>query len=167
MIYKIPIERTSATVILAWVVNLTDQIIGIGNMAYSQSLTMVMADIEYAAATNESPDTHLKFLMVKSHCAWTGVHWKISYKNIASDHNAITTMLIFSVHVYRRLIAIRRRNMAMLSLMNIMLATYVVVARVWYCEISGQSWKHKRLASYHESLDFILCKRLLLCLPIP
>jgi hypothetical protein len=60
------------------------------------------------------------------------VHWNISKKKIASDQMVTITMLILRVHVYRFLVAIRRRKMAMLSFMNIMFATYVSVARAWY-----------------------------------
>jgi hypothetical protein len=61
----------------------------------------------------------------------------VKYRNIssdvyvlASDQIAIIAMLILSVHTYRFWTAIRRRNTAMLSLMNIMFATYAIVARV-------------------------------------
>jgi hypothetical protein len=56
--HKIPRLSTKETVNFFWAVILTDQIIGIGIMAYIQSLIIVMTDIEYAAATKESPDTH-------------------------------------------------------------------------------------------------------------
>jgi len=101
-------------------------------IAYIQSVTTVKTEIEYAAATKESPEAHFEFWIVKSHCASTGVHWNISKKKIASDQMVTITMLILRVHVYRFLVAIRRRKMAMLSFMNIMFATYVSVARAWY-----------------------------------
>jgi len=101
-------------------------------IAYIQSVMTVKTEIEYAAATKESPEAHFEFWIVKSHCACTGVHWNISKKKIASDQMVTITMLILRVHVYRFLVAIRRRKMAMLSFMNIMFATYVSVARAWY-----------------------------------
>jgi len=97
--HKIPRERTKATVIFFCVVIWTDQIIGIGMMAYIQSVTTVRTEIEYAAATKEFPDTHLEFWMVKSHCACTGEHWKISKKKMARDQIVTITMLIFRVQV--------------------------------------------------------------------
>jgi hypothetical protein len=57
MTYKTPRERTKVTVSFFWTVIFIDQIIGIGIIAYIQSLIIFMTDIEYAAATNESPDT--------------------------------------------------------------------------------------------------------------
>ena len=59
--YKIPSERTNATVTFFCVVIWTDQIIGIGMIAYIQSVMTVKTEMEYAAATNESPEAHFEF----------------------------------------------------------------------------------------------------------
>ncbi len=72
--YKTPSDSTNATVIFFCVVIWMDQIMKIGITAYIQSVTTVNTEIEYAAATKESPDAHLEVFMVKSHCACTGEH---------------------------------------------------------------------------------------------
>lgn len=69
--HKTPNDNTNATVIFFCVVICTDHIIGIGMIAYIQSVMTVITDIEYAAFTKSVPGAQWKSMIVKSHCAAT------------------------------------------------------------------------------------------------